>query len=1064
MRLSNCVVLVAGVGIIGLLAGSARASTTVSQCTPGAFTSSCTSTPYTAAAGDIFIGQSFCGDGTVPGTLFVEQELVFNSGTFTTVGSAAYDGAFIEANCTRAKVVPITGVAGRRYRVRMTRTSNIEIGVRGSLLLARTITSATTAPGNCLAHNDSGEPNWFLYAPTLTDTTDSIATTSASGVGGYNSQTRRLSDGTIMCTGGATCSFQANQGISYLIESEENRTGGGGQVCLRSAAPLLHVSMTGVERRGRLLTWETSSEAGTLGFVVEHDSGSGFVAISGLLPSLSEPGGGVYAFHLPAGLRGALRVVELDMSGSQEPHALGGEPVSDVLAVSSAEPFASRAHVAPAVARAKAEDSPSGDVARVLVGREGLVRVSFPALAAALGVSTGSVQAAVSTGALSVTAAGVSVPYEAVDGGVVFFATSPDHVYSDVSHYLVLLEGAGSAFSEQPAAPGSVDVVDSYLRAIHLEQELFAGMVVVEEPRGDLWFWQTVSPTAPLRTSFDLPSAALGAARVTVEVQTIPGYDGGEVALWVDGQLVSAKTPGGGREPITFDVDAALLGAGEHALEVRTNQGFLYVDQIDLAVPSAFGVETGAFDAIADGVVTLAAAEGVRVFDVTSPTAPGLLSGLVAAEGSVSFQVSAGHRYWVDRGDLSAPEGVLGASPTDVTGDLAAEYVVIAHGSLLNAVAPLVEARAADGLSTAVVDVQDIFDAYAAGAPDPEAIRTFLANARSGWSVAPRYVLLAGHGTFDFRDLRGFGDNLVPGPLTRTVGGLFASDGYLVADSLTSGPQLPIGRLPARSPAELTLMVERILAYEGREHSTLLTVSDRPVQGDDFVTAAALVSAEAPSHVTLDSVAQTGSVEEAREELFAALASSPDAVLYFGHGGLDRVGRDGILRIQDLPQLDPAGLPAVHFTLSCSVGRFDVPGFESLAEELVRLPQGAVAVFGPSGTTTLVDADALAVPIVGMLYADNARLGDATLAAVQSLGGEYDAARLFNLLGDPAMRTGAVVEPEPPPPTDPGNGGGVLIPFRCAASVAETSGAMALHGLWLVGLALVVRRRRQPRR
>ncbi|MCA9575188.1 MAG: hypothetical protein H6726_10900 [Sandaracinaceae bacterium] len=1026
----------------------------MSDCTPGFFGTACTSAPYTAGAGDIFVGQSRC-EGSGAGTLFVEEELVLNSGTFTTVGSAAYQGAIFEANCTRAQVVPIYPVAGRRYRIRMTKGSN-SLGVRGSLLLVRSITSATSSPGNCIAHTDSGEPNWFLYAPTLTDTTDSVATTSASGFGGLDTQTRRLSDSAIMCTGTATCTFQANQGISYLIESEESRTRSNGQLCLQSAAPLLHVSMVGVEQRGRMLTWETSSETGTLGFIVEHDDGTGFAPVSELLPALSEPGGGVYAFHLPVGLTGALRVVELDVSGARATYELGGEAVSDDLSVSTAAPFASLPHTAPIVVRAKDADDEPGDVARVLVPSEGLVLVSSVALADALGVSLGAVTSAITTGELTISGAGAAVPYERHPGGVLFYADAPDHVFSDVRHYLVRLDGGGSAFATEDATPDGGAALDTYVRSIHLEQEVFAGMVVVEDPRSDLWFWQTVSPTAPLRTSFALAGAALDDASVTVEVQTIPGYDGGDVSLLVDGTLVGTRTPAGGREPLTFEVDAALLSAGTHAVEVRTNVGFLYVDQLDIAVPSAFGGEAGAFDASADGVVTVPEDEGLRVLDVSTPSAPRILEGLAVEAGTVSFRVMAGRRYWIDRGETLSPRSVRGAHPTDISGDLAAEYVVITHRSLLNAIAPLVDARAADGLSTVVVDVQDIFDTHSDGVPDPEAIRTFLTRARREWSVPPRYVLLAGHGTYDFRDLRGFGDNLVPSPITRTVGGLFATDGYLVSDSLTSGPAIPVGRLPASSAAELSQMVERILAYEQRAHETLLTVADRPSMGDDFVTAAAAASAQAPTHFTLAAVAQSGAVADARTELHAALAESPDAVFYFGHGGLDRIGRDGILRSQDLPGLDPSGLPALHFTMSCSVGRFDVPGFQSIAEELVRLPQGAVAVFGPSGQTTLADADALAGPVVATLYADNARLGDATLAATRSLGGQYDAARLFNLLGDPAMRTGRVVAPEPP---STGGGSDVFIPIRCSASVTSHGGPAALVGAWVLGLALAVRRR-----
>jgi len=859
--------------------------------------------------------------------------------------------------------------------------------------------------------------------------------------------------------GGATCSFQANQGISYLIESEENRTGDGGQLCLRSAAPLLHVAMSGVERRGRQLSWETTSESGTLGFVVEHDAGSGFVAVSTLLPSLSEPGGGVYAYYLPAGLTGALRVVEVEVSGAEDAYEVGGEPVSEWLSVSTAAPFASRAHAPERLARQKtAEPSGPGEVARVLVAREGLVHVSVAALAAAFGVPSARVSAAMTSGSLSLSDGTRALPYEVTAAGdVVFFATAPDHVFSDVRHYFLRLDGGGSSFEVHDATPVEGAEVDSYVHELHLEQETFAGMVVVEDTRSDHWFWQTISPSAPLSTAFTLGAPAVAAAQIEVELHTIPGYDeGATVSLWVDGQPVGAEVPPAGRPRLSFQVDASQLGAGEHTLEVRTSAGFLYVDQLDLRVPTTLGDQGAIFDAASDSIVNLPAGETLRVFDVTDPTAPRLLTGVLTDGGVARFQARAAHRYLIDRGDVSTPESVAGANPTDVTGDLAAEYVVIAHRSLLSAVAPLVQAREADGLSAVVVDVQDIFDAYAAGVADPEAIRTFLLRAHASWSVPPRYVLLAGHGTFDFRDIRGIGDNLVPGPVARTVGGLFASDGYLTSESATSGPLLPVGRLPARSPGELSAMIDRILAYEAREHDALLTVADRPSQGDDFEASAALAAGQAPAGIELRSVAQTGAVADARDALRTALQQSPDTVFYFGHGGLDRVGRDGILRIQDLPSLAAEGQPALHVTLSCSVGRFDVPGFESLSEELLRLPQGAVAVFGPSGQTNLGDADILAGPVVGQLFRDNARLGDATLAAIQELGGEYDAARLFNLLGDPAMRTGAVVEPEPP--SGGGGGSGVIVPLSCSASGSGARDPLALHGLWLLGLVVAARR------
>lgn len=605
--------------------------------------------------------------------------------------------------------------------------------------------------------------------------------------------------------------------------------------------------------------------------------------------------------------------------------------------MSPGSPFAARAHVPALAERPKDNDAPQdGDVARVLVGGEGFVRVSASSLADSLGVSPADVNSAISGGALSISHGGAAVAYEVDGDGVVFFAAAPDGVFSDVRHYFVRLTGGARSLGTVDGAPATGAHSRTYAREIHLERDEFPGTVVVEDPRSDFWFWHVVSSTSSFETEFELDAAAAGEVQLDVGMHAVPNFDA-TVSLWLDGTMVGEELLALGATRLRFDVAASLLGAGVHSLEVRASTGFAYVNEIDVRIPSQLGADGALFSVAEDSVLTALGGDGDRVFDVTDPRAPQLLTGLAFVGGELTFQAIAGHRYLVDRGDTQEPVRVQGASPNDISGDLAADYLVIAHRSLLGALEPLLDARRVDGFAALAVDAQDIYDEYAAGVADPEALRALIRDARDSWSVAPRYVLIAGHGTFDFRDVRGMGDNLVPGAIVRTSGGLFASDALLVSDP-DSGPQLPIGRLPARTAGELSEMIGRILAYEGREHGGLLAVSDRPSLGDDFVRSAELAGSLAPTGFRVGYVSQLGdAVADARSALFGALSESPDAVMYFGHGGLDRIGRDGILRIEDLPSLSDAGLPAIHFTLSCSVGRFDVPGFESLGEELTSI-------------------------------------------------------------------------------------------------------------------------------
>jgi len=97
----------------------------------------------------------------------------------------------------------------------------------------------------------------------------------------------------------------------------------------------------------------------------------------------------------------------------------------------------------------------------------------------------------------------------------------------------------------------------------------------------------------------------------------------------------------------------------------------------------------------------------------------------------------------------------------------------------------------------------------------PEAIRDFLSYAYHNWEKAPRYLVLAGEGTFDYRNNQGYNDNLVPAILVETPYGLFASDNrYADVDGDDGVPDMAVGRLPVMTSEELDAVISKITAYE----------------------------------------------------------------------------------------------------------------------------------------------------------------------------------------------------------------------------------------------------------
>ncbi|MCB0237858.1 MAG: hypothetical protein KDH08_04295, partial [Anaerolineae bacterium] len=68
------------------------------------------------------------------------------------------------------------------------------------------------------------------------------------------------------------------------------------------------------------------------------------------------------------------------------------------------------------------------------------------------------------------------------------------------------------------------------------------------------------------------------------------------------------------------------------------------------------------------------------------------------------------------------------------------------------ALQPLVDHRRSQGLRVTVASIDDVYDTFSNGVPDPAAIRDYMIYARDNWTgPAPRFLLLAGDATYDYR-------------------------------------------------------------------------------------------------------------------------------------------------------------------------------------------------------------------------------------------------------------------------------------------------------------------------
>lgn len=405
---------------------------------------------------------------------------------------------------------------------------------------------------------------------------------------------------------------------------------------------------------------------------------------------------------------------------------------------------------------------------------------------------------------------------------------------------------------------------------------------------------------------------------------------------------------------------------------------------------------------------------------------------------------------WGAPAHAALPPGGAGPPPA---------YLVLCGAGLEAQGAAWAEHRRADGWAVRLerVDPPGADVAPARAALRERIARRFREHRRAGGG--PFAVLLLGDA-----DLIPTWHDAQPDASLRASDGVYASDHeYQRLDEATDLPCVALGRVPARSPAEAALVLEKVKRYEAAppgpwRRRVMCAAGEGRFGALDLLLEqmfAAMVGGMVPEPFDLTlTYAKASSVFcPPPERLSGTVAGQVGGAIlfnYIGHGSatsLDDLRVNGrrypILRGDDLPGAPAAAEPTIALLTCCSAGWFDLPqGRHSLAEAMLFHPAGPVAVVAGSRPThpyanTLLQKDFVRV----MLAERTSTLGELDLRVTRAML-EVDAAdrsidflagalaraqgwpssladlrrmhaRLYNLLGDPALRItypGAVEE------------------------------------------------------
>jgi len=620
-----------------------------------------------------------------------------------------------------------------------------------------------------------------------------------------------------------------------------------------------------------------------------------------------------------------------------------------------------------------------------------------------------------------------------------FYGTKLNAVFSDTNVYRLSWDGrATRSLAVASGDPGgSSPTLTTFQDSLHLEENHMWWSLTPGAPAVDYWYWAKLT-NAQAVYPFTLPEVGAGAASIHATFQGITSLGSNpdhETQLLLNGTSISDELwDGQTAHSQLATVPDGVLHAGANTLTVKmpiagiVDQIYINAFDITWTRPIAAVNDKVLFSVQGAGAQVIQAtgfsAADIQVYDVTDTASPRRIEGgLVAAAGG-GYKVTFADTLDTSRtycaataAGCLAPTAISAWIPTGIRRSQlnGADYILITPRAFLEAAQPLVRLRQDQGLRAAAVAVEDIYGEFANGIADPQAIQDFLTHAYTRWTApAPKYVLLLGDATLDFKNGYGYGKvNQVPPHFSLTADlGLTPDDNWYVtlghADEI---PAMAIGRLPAASATAAAAIAQKVIAYEQSatpaSPRALLVADD---QSTEFPEAADSLASMLPSTMTAQKVymAQVADVTAAHAAILADLNAGVHVATYFGHGNTTYWTRN-IFQSSDISLMtNGASLPFL-LSFDCLNGYYAIMNMYSLGETLVAGSNcGAIAVFASSGLGYTWEHQILGDRVFNAVFTNSQRVvGDiCTQAKIDafSRGTTLDLVRMFTLLGDPAMK------------------------------------------------------------
>ena len=637
--------------------------------------------------------------------------------------------------------------------------------------------------------------------------------------------------------------------------------------------------------------------------------------------------------------------------------------------------------------------------------------------------------------------------------------------YSDTTYYYLCVDSGveGLRVGEKPTLPveNTTTVISEFPDFVWHEEELFSPYSI-----GQNWFGEQITSEDSVlvipfvfpnlvKTKFlDIRSQILGRVKkdnyIHYNTWVNDNHVADNVSISYFGENEYGKLSTINKQ-IALDSDTALF---ELSL-VPLSGASLYLDYVEIygwrqlkrsdnnflfrLMPSQFGDDRSAIwvqNVNAD----------YWLWDVSSPLRP-VVQDVVLSGGNLVFATDerTEKRYVLFKPAAAYPIANWTALPNQNLHAIAeADNLILTSPIFLEQAQALADYHAKkDGLKSVVVDVNEIYNEFSTGTPDPTGIRDFVRMVYRRSSGQLKYLTLFGRASFDFRNLNGYGQNYVPTYETKEDPQKelsFASDDFFAMMDDNEGANsdgrvdIGVGRISVSTEEEAETILRKIKHYDDLAASYGEWKTDLLLMADDEKTTYVNYSEGIDTTINSQCPALTrkklycgayplqntssGTVNlGANADLQRAFDQGILAVFYNGHGGVRGLTGESVFTNADIAALTNCDKMPFVYTATCEFTKYDNPLLVSAGEQLFLNPHGgSVALFTTCRPTygdknnymtralvpALLQRDEDGMPL---RYGDIIRLAKSNLLNYPSQNNPTSSYNIrFLFLGDPVLR------------------------------------------------------------